>query len=188
MDRLKEQFMAAFCFEDAMSKELLIMNFRESSGGPSWDFIPSDLWEFIVREFIVKICDSFSMDCLSDPKNVASILPFNDFQPSVIGTKKYSPFHLPDNVKDAKDYMHEQVAYEFDQHIGYLILRVEFGSWNVGNDETPADELIFWHGDVEKILAVPYEGMIFFSNLTANERAMLLEVDSRIKPNLQSRA
>ncbi|MBV1909346.1 MAG: hypothetical protein KUG78_08485 [Kangiellaceae bacterium] len=172
-----------------MNKELLIINLKESgSNAPSWDFMPNDLWEYIVRNFLIDTCDSFSLDCVTGKGEIGAVSPFSDYQPQYLSQNKYSPFSIPSHVKDPKNYLLEQPAFEFNGYVANLMLQVEFGCWCVSNEDTPADELVFWQGGQEKVLAVPYEGMIFFSNLTADERANLLSVDQRIKANLHNAA
>lgn len=168
-----------------MNKELLIINLKESgSNSPSWDFMPNDLWEYLVRNFLIDTCDSFSLDCIAEASEISKVSPFFDYQPNYLGQKKYAPYSVPSHVNKPKDYMHELPTFEFNGYIATQILEVEFGCWCVSNDDTPADEMIFWQGDQEKVLAVPYEGMIYFSNLTVDERAKLLSIDPRIKSNL----
>ena len=165
-----------------MSTDLLIMNLR----GSSWDYIPDDLWEYIVRGFVSKNCDSFSMDCLSSKEDIIKVEPFIDFQPVCIGVKYYGPYSIPSEVKDPQSYRHSLPAFEFNEYIAQLLLKVPFGYWNVENEDTPADELIFWRDDQEKVLAIPYEGMIYFYELTIEERDQLVRIDPRIKTNLRS--
>lgn len=114
------------------------------------------------------------------------IKPFIDFQPEYIGVKHYGPYSISSEVKDPKNYRHSLPTFEFNEYIAQLLLEVPFGYWHVGNEDTPADELIFWKNDQEKVLAIPYEGMIYFYELTVEERDQLVGIDPRIKTNLRN--
>lgn len=172
-----------------LKNELLIFNLKEDgANGPSWDYIPEDIWQLILTEFIAKYCDSFGLDCIEDEAALKDIMPFRNDQPKLLKLKKYSPFHLPNNLpKDQwMGYKSDSPSFELTPDAIKSFKAIELGCWNAGNDETPADELVFWQGEYEKVLAIPYEGMIYFSNLTDTEREQLVSLDPRIIKNLHA--
>ena len=160
----------------------LIMNLR----GRSWDFIPDDLWTHLVRGFLVPHCDAFSMNILAEPDDIHPLEVFADVKPAFCGHRTYGPYDVPVTVRDPDGYKATVAAFQFDSWIAEALLKQPFNTWNVSNEGSEADELMFWQGDSEKVLAVPYEGQIFFYDLNADERASLLKVDPRIPPNLHS--
>lgn len=155
-----------------MSAHKLIVNLR----GSSWDFIPDQMWTSILFRFAVPSCNGVSFDCVTTPDLISSLDAFEEHQPEFLRCDEYRPFDFP--------YRQPVAVFGFDQWIAQLIARTDFNSWNAANDGSNADELIFWSGSGVKLHAIPYEGQMYFYDLTAVERQRLLECDIAIAKNL----
>jgi hypothetical protein len=91
---------------------------------------------------------------------------------------------VPLTVKSPDSYRHTVALFSFDAWIASLIDQQPFNAWNIGNGDAPVDELLFWAGDHMRIHAIPYEGQIYFDNLTPEEFQLLIMADKRIQSNL----
>ncbi len=60
----------------------------------------------------------------------------------------------------------------------------DFNEWSIGNNGSDADEIVFWQRRMVKLHAIPYEGQIYFHDLTAAERQRLLSSDNAINQHL----
>lgn len=162
-----------------MAAHKLIVNLR----GSSWDFIPNQMWTSILFRFAVPSCDGVSFDCVATPDQISSLDAFDEYQPTFLRCDAYRPFDCP-LESDPQTYRQPVAVFGFDQWIAQLIGRTDFNAWNAANEGSNADELVFWSGSSVKLHAIPYEGQMYFQDLTPEERKRLLECDGEIAKHL----
>lgn len=165
-----------------MATHVLMMNIRVSS----WDFIPDDMWHNILQRFAAKVCDGVSFDLVATAEDITRLSVFSDHAPAHIGHVSYTPISVPLSAKNPETYQHSVALFQFDEWIASLIVEQPLNTWGAGNDGADVDELVFWAGDRMKLQAIPYEGQVYFENLTRDERQCLIGADGRIEQNLHA--
>lgn len=162
-----------------MAAHKLIVDLR----GSCWDLIPNQMWTSILFRFAVPSCNGVSFDCVATPNQISSLDAFEEHQPDFLRCDEYRPFDFPIE-SDLQTYRQPVAVFGFDQWIAQLIARTDFNAWNAANDGSNADELVFWSGSGVKLHAIPYEGQMYFYELTAVERKRLIECDTEIAKHL----
>lgn len=163
-----------------MTSDKLIFNLGDSS----WGFIPDDVWMSILQRFITETCDGVAFDTITTPEDISRLEIFYDHSPLYLRQDRYKPYSCPPSVKNGNEYQHEVAVFQFDTWIASLMFACHFNSWSVDQEGSAVDEMTFWTGSQIRIQAVPYEGQVFFHDLTDSERRLLFDCDKRIKPNL----
>lgn len=147
--------------------------------GSTWGFIPNEMWGSILFRFAVPSCDGVSFDCVPTPDQISSLDAFEEYQPQFLRCDAYRPFDFP-LEPDPKTFRRPLAVFGFNSWIAQLIAVTDFNTWNAANDGSNADELVFWSGFSVKLHAIPYEGHMYFHNLTNEERNLLLACDTEI--------
>lgn len=151
--------------------------------GSSWGFMPNEMWRSILFRFAVPSCDGVSFDCVSTPDQISSLDAFEEHQPQFLRCDKYRPFDFPVE-SDPQTFRRLVAVFSFNRWIAQLIAVTDFNTWSAANNGSNADELVFWSGSSVKLQAIPYEGQIYFHDLTTEERDLLLECDAEIERHL----
>ncbi len=158
-----------------MSDYILIMKLR----GNSWDFIPHLTWQSILHRFILPTCDGFSLDTVTSSAELAKLSAFEDYRPRLLLTERYLPYRHTDVSH------HGTVAvFELDHWAAQCICSVDFNVWNLANESSCADELLFWNQSQLKVQAIPYDGRIEFKGLSPSELKQLQDCERGISQHL----
>ena len=165
-----------------MGTHVLMMNLR----GSSWDLIPDVMWRNIVQRFAAVVCDAISFDTVAAAEDISRLEVFTDHAPVYIENASYRRIAIPFGVTDRETYQHAVAKFHFDEWIASLLIQQPINTWAAGNDGADADELVFWRGGTLKVQAVPYEGHIYFDNLSGDEKRHLTNADKRIESNLHA--
>jgi hypothetical protein len=163
-----------------MGTHVLIMSLR----GSSWDFIPDEVWHHVLMRFATKVCDGISFDSVTSAEDVTRLAVFAYHAPEYLGQTSYRPLSIPASNPNPESYERAVALFRFDERIASLIDQQPFNSWGSGNEGADADELVFWASRRMKLHAIPYEGQIYFDDLTSDERQRLIAADERIGMHL----
>jgi hypothetical protein len=163
-----------------MFTSVLQMNLND---GDSWGFLPQDLWVAILDRFVRMNCSSIGFSGIEGTADVPKIECFSNWQPHCIGCGNVSISWR--NMYSKQVTRESQFGvFEYSKELHDRMRKVENTAWNVYDENYPADELYFFHGNRILLLAAPYERSVLFCELNDQQTEDLLRVDDRIAPNL----
>src|SRR5262249_14336564 len=149
----------------------------------SRDSLPQDLWVAILDRFVLMNCSSIGFSGIEGTADVSNIQCFSDWQPHYIGCGNVSISWQ--NVYSKQLIRESQFGlFEYSKELHDRICKVENTAWRVYDENYPAGELYFFHGNRILLLVTPCEESVLFCELNDRQKKNLMRIDNRIAPNL----
>ena len=153
---------------------LLICNFDYEQR--SWGQMPDVIWKQLLIDLPKLSVTSFGLQDVHDLAAIRSFPLFRNVPLKSQGMREYSPYHAESS--------RQIMSFEIDEVVRSVILSEDFDQWNRGNDDLCVDELVFFTSESAKVLAVPYENIIKFFDLSRQELQAVNELDPRVSQSL----
>lgn len=145
--------------------------------GFRWRNVPEDIWQnlLLAMDRILGV-DSVGFQNTQSIDELKGAPVFSNLKVKESRLVTYSPYH--------RDSFSTIAAIPLGSELLESLRSEEFDQWNAANDLLPFDELVFFRGQQARIIAIPYENVIFFYEIGSQEISSLAELDSRIPGNL----
>lgn len=137
-----------------------------------------DIWDSILKKFVSKTCDSFSLHNINDTDKISDITQFQRFKPTTDEIKSF----------EADGIAVEICSFKLSSKVLSLLRQTAFHDWCEPIHKVHVERLYFWLGNKMIMWAIPHEELIFFNDLQEEQKNLLFSLDKGIKHNFEKQS
>jgi hypothetical protein len=164
-----------------MASYTLMMNLDEAE--ETWSFVPNDLWDAILRRFLLPLVDGIAFEGVADHRAASRLAVFDDVhgQPATACDVRIEFLNELGTQVVAE---HPLLRFTFTPQLQQRLAEIDFDEWSATSAQYPADSLFFFDHDRLIANATPVDALISFYDAAVDEVEALTAIDDRIARNL----